>query len=82
MTTTIFTLIACVGFSMFIIGLIPIFKGNVKKKNWYLWTTGQVLVLPLASQNTFTENTLVFWICFVAVLGAIIVGIYNLGESN
>jgi hypothetical protein len=73
---------ACVGFVMFIIGLIPIFKGNLKKKNWYLWTAGQVLVLPLASQNTFNEGTLMFWICFVAVLGAIIVGIYKLGESN
>lgn len=82
MTTTIFTIMACVGFVMFIIGLIPIFKGNAKKKNWYLWTIGQVLILPLASQNTFEENTLTLWICFVGILSTIIVGIYYLGESK
>jgi predicted acyltransferase len=82
MTTAIFTSMAYIGFFMFIVGSILIFKEKENKKSWLVWTAGQTLVLPLATHNVIEGRSSMPWVAFVIILVTVFVGIYNLSRNE
>jgi uncharacterized membrane protein HdeD (DUF308 family) len=84
MTESILNLIACIGFAVFLIGIISIWKskGDNKKRGWALVTAGQVLVLPYATVNLITERNTLFRIVFLIIWASVFVAMYYLMSSN